>query len=69
MGLADVTLPTHIAHGTQDKDVKFTQAQQAAKMIPNAELYPVEGGCHLLALHARGDEMLDAQIAFIKKHQ
>lgn len=62
-------MPTLIAHGTQDNDVFFEQAEQAKRLIPNARLHTVDGGMHLLYLHKTADVMIDAQIAFIKEHE
>ena len=66
--LEEVTVPTFICHGDKDRGVEYSQAEQAHKRIPNAELYTVEGGWHILAMSAKYPEMFKAQVEFAKKH-
>ena len=66
--LEDIKAPTLICHGDKDGDVPLAQAEQANSLIPNSELYIVEGGMHLLILHAKYEEMFKAQVEFAKKH-
>jgi len=53
-------MPTLIVHGTSDKDIPFTQSEQAHKLIAGSELMPIENGSHILALHERGVEIKQA---------
>lgn len=46
-----------IAHGTCDKDIPISQAEQAANGIPNAILRKVEGACHLIVFHKDGYQL------------
>ena len=66
--LEDVQCPTLIAHGTADGDVPFSHAEAAYNSIPNAQLYMMEGACHLLWLSENADEMVHAEIEFVKAH-
>jgi len=47
---AEVTVPTLIAHGTNEAIVPIEHATNAAETIPNAELILVEEGHHILSL-------------------
>ncbi len=65
--LKNVTVPTLIVHGDDDKIVPIeTSAQQAAKGIVNNEFHIIEGGPHgLNATHA--EELNKILVEFIRK--
>ena len=66
--LEDVQCPTLIAHGTADGDVPFSHAEAASNSIPNAQLYKMEGAWHFLWLSENADEIVQAQVEFVKAH-
>ena len=66
--LEDVQCPTLIAHGTADGDVPFSHAEAASNYIPNAQPYKMEGAWHFLWLSENADEMMQAQVEFVKAH-
>ena len=66
--LASVGCPTLIVHGTHDRDVPFTHAEHSSSGIPNAELFTVENGWHILRLSDGGDACQRAEIDFLKNH-
>lgn len=63
-----VQCPTLVAHGTADADVPFADGEAAAREIPNAELYRVENGWHLLNLSDGAANFERAQVDFLRKH-
>ena len=66
--LDQVRCPTLVTHGTHDGDVPFAHAENSARGIPNAELFQVEKGWHLLGLSDGDNAYLQAQIDFLQKH-
>jgi pimeloyl-ACP methyl ester carboxylesterase len=46
--IADITVPAHIWHGTQDRNVPVAHARAIAAGCPQAQLHIVEGGGHML---------------------
>jgi pimeloyl-ACP methyl ester carboxylesterase len=64
--LEDVQCPTLICHGTADGDVPFSHAEAAYGSIPNAQLYRMEGAWHLLWVDEGAEEMVQAQVEFVK---
>ena len=62
--LEKIQCPAMICHGTKDGDVPFSQAEAANQRIPNATLYPVEGGYHLLCIDEKYGDLFRAQVAF-----
>jgi pimeloyl-ACP methyl ester carboxylesterase len=46
--LADMTVPAHIWHGTEDRNVPVAHARVIAAACPAARLHLVEGGGHML---------------------
>ncbi|MCY4616972.1 MAG: alpha/beta hydrolase [Chloroflexi bacterium] len=66
--LDQVRCPTLLAYGTHDGDVPFSHAENAAQGIPNAELFAVENGWHLLALSDGDGAYLEAEIDFLREH-
>lgn len=63
-----VRCPTLVVQGTHDGDVPFAHAENSAARIPNAELFTVEHGWHLLRLSDGNDAYLSAEIDFLKEH-
>lgn len=47
LGLASVTAPVLLVHGTADSDVPPEQSDHALSALPNADLHRVEGGTHV----------------------
>jgi class 3 adenylate cyclase/pimeloyl-ACP methyl ester carboxylesterase len=45
--LADIHVPTLVAHGTADREVPFAAARYIVERLPNAQLYAFEGKWHL----------------------
>ncbi|MCY3923517.1 MAG: alpha/beta hydrolase [Chloroflexi bacterium] len=66
--LDQVRCPTLVVHGTHDGDVPFAHAEQSLGGIPNAELFTVENGWHILRLSDGGNAYLRAEIDFLKNH-
>jgi len=66
--LEQINCPTLIVHGMADGDVKFTHAETAHNLIPNSELYAMEGAYHIVWLNEQAPEMFNAQVEFLKKH-
>jgi len=66
--LKKIKAPTLIIHGTDDADVSVADAAYAANTIPNAKLYLVHGGFHVMALTDAIDTITQKRITFLKKH-
>lgn len=66
--LRQIQCPALVVHGTHDGDVPFAHAEHAAREIPNATLFTVENGWHLLALSDGDNAYLDTEIDFLKQH-
>ena len=66
--LADVQCPALVVHGTHDGDVPYSHAEHAAREIPNAKLFTVEQGWHLLSLSDGENAYLQAEIDFLREH-
>ena len=65
--LTDVKCPTYICHGTKDAD-PITHATQSHEGIAGSELKLIEGGWHYLDFHPEFDNIIEEQIAFVRKH-
>ncbi len=63
-----ISAPTLIVHGTNDADVLFHHPKYAAITIPNAELFLVIGGFHILSISDNADQITEKKIEFLKKH-
>lgn len=63
-----VRCPTLVVHGTHDGDVPFSHAENSASEIPDAELYRIEKGWHLLAMGDSGEEVAGAEVDFARRH-
>jgi pimeloyl-ACP methyl ester carboxylesterase len=50
-GIAGMTVPAHIWHGTEDRNVPVAHARVIAARCGAAELHIVEGGGHMLLSH------------------
>ena len=61
--IADVAVPAHIWHGTEDRNVPVAHARVIAAACPAARLHIVEGGGHMLLSH------LDQIIESLTPHQ
>jgi pimeloyl-ACP methyl ester carboxylesterase len=46
--IADMAVPVHVWHGTEDRNVPVAHARAIAARCPAAEIHLVEGGGHLL---------------------
>ena len=66
--LEEVRCPTLVVHGTHDGDVPFRHAEHSSHEIPEAELFAVEKGWHLLMLSDGDNAYLQAEIDFLKQH-
>ena len=66
--LEEVKVPTLIVHGDKDKQVPYEHAFRARDRIPNAELYTVEGGSHLLGWGPQAAQVMQAKMDFAAKH-
>lgn len=67
LGLAAVTAPVLLVHGTVDTDVPPEHSAFALEHLPSAELHPVEGGTHLAAWTDPTSDDLHARItAFLR---
>jgi len=49
--LADATVPAHVWHGTEDRNVPVVHASVIAARCPTAQLHIVEGGGHMMLSH------------------
>jgi len=56
--LADVAVPAHVWHGTEDRNVPVAHARVIAARCPTARLHIVEGGGHMLLSHL--DEIIES---------
>ncbi len=63
-----VAAPALIIHGSDDFDVPLDHAEKAAGSIPNAGIYIVKGGFHILALSDAADEICEKKMMFLKRH-
>jgi pimeloyl-ACP methyl ester carboxylesterase len=63
--LAAISVPTLIAHGTEDRQVPFAAAEYLAAHIPGAQLYPFLGYGHV-PLFTATQEFCDVLQAFVR---
>ncbi|MGH7815198.1 MAG: alpha/beta fold hydrolase [Candidatus Binataceae bacterium] len=68
MALEGIKCPALVIHGTADADVPFSHGERAARSIPGAEFYPVQGGVHLLWITGEARQICDRKIAFLRQH-
>lgn len=66
--LDQIRCPTLIVHGTDDGDVPYRHAEEAAREIAGAELFTVENGWHLLSMSDGDNAYQLAEIDFLKEH-
>ncbi len=66
--LKNIKAPTLIIHGTDDADVSVADAAHAVNRIPNAKLYLVHGGFHVMALTDAIDAITEQRVGFLKKY-
>lgn len=64
--LEQITCPTLVVHGKLDGNVPFSYGEFTAGTIPNAEMYVVESGGHLVCVGSESDRMRSAIIKFLK---
>jgi len=67
--LDQITAPTLIIHGTADGDVPPEDAEYAASLIKNSELYWVQDGVHVATLSPNSGTTIDKMISFLRSHQ
>jgi pimeloyl-ACP methyl ester carboxylesterase len=60
--LEDITVPTHIWHGTEDNNVPIAVARHIATLIPHVTTHYIEGGGHA-AISGHYDEVMAAILA------
>ena len=68
MPLDQVRCPALVVHGTHDGDVPFAHAEHSSSRIPNAELFVVDQGWHLLGLSDGDNAHQQAEIDFLNAH-
>jgi pimeloyl-ACP methyl ester carboxylesterase len=64
LGLADVTAPVLLVHGTVDADVPPDHSEHALGELPEARLHPIEGGTHISVWTGPDDEA--ARVAIVE---
>lgn len=62
LGLASITAPTLLVHGTADGDVPADQSDHALGAIPGSELLAVENGTHVAAWTDPTSDAIQARI-------
>jgi pimeloyl-ACP methyl ester carboxylesterase len=63
-----ITAPTLIVHGTADRCLPFAAAEVAARRIPGANLFPVEGAGHLVEIGPWASDIQGKVAEFLGKH-
>jgi pimeloyl-ACP methyl ester carboxylesterase len=67
LGLASISTPTLLVHGTADSDVHLEQSEHALERVPGAEILRVENGTHLcMWTDPTSDEIQARVIAHLK---
>jgi pimeloyl-ACP methyl ester carboxylesterase len=66
--LEQVTAPTLVVHGTADQCVPIAAAEAAARRIPGASLFPVEGAGHLVEIGPWASEVQKRVADFLGQH-
>ena len=64
--LDEINLPTLLIHGSKDKAVPFKDAIAASKIIPDCELYVMQG-CRHWPQKERPEEFAEAVISYLDK--
>lgn len=64
--LEQITCPTLVVHGKLDGNVPFSHGEFTAGTIPNAEMYEVKSGGHLVCVGSESDQMRSTIIKFLK---
>ena len=67
--LSDIKAPALVIHSTADGDVPFYHAEYAASKIPNAELFTVRGGFHILTLCDQAEEIAHKRVQMLLTHR
>jgi pimeloyl-ACP methyl ester carboxylesterase len=63
-----ITAPTLVVHGTADRWLPFAAAEVAARRIPGAILFPVEGAGHLVEIGPQASNVQGKVVEFLGKH-
>jgi pimeloyl-ACP methyl ester carboxylesterase len=63
--LTEITVPTLVTHGSEDRLVAFAAAEYLSARLPNAQLHPFQGRGHLL-LFTAPDEFCDVLRRFVR---
>ena len=64
--LTDIKVPTLVIHGTEDINVDISQGEAIARLVPNATMYVVEGGDHMM-MSTHSEQIEGAIENFFKK--
>ena len=64
--LNDIKVPTLVIHGTEDINVDISQGEAIARLVPNATMYVVEGGDHMM-MSTHSEQIEGAIENFFKK--
>ncbi len=59
-------LPSLVIHGTDDEVVPMEMGRRIAQLLPNAELWPIEGGHHSDLFFRRQGAILAEIVAFAR---
>ena len=69
LGLASITAPVLLVHGTVDTDVPPAHSDRAAEQIPDVERHDIEGGSHISVWAGPGEvEAQAAIVSFLQAH-
>jgi pimeloyl-ACP methyl ester carboxylesterase len=63
-----IIAPTLVVHGTADRCLPFAAVEVAARRIPGAILFPVEGAGHLVEIGPRASDVQGKVAEFLAKH-
>lgn len=63
-----ITCPTLVVHGETDREVSMDNADYVARNVPGAEFFKFKKGGHVPQLDEDWNQVLQALIAFLKKH-
>lgn len=66
--IEQITCPTLVVHGRLDGNVPFSHSEFVSGTIPNAEMYVVENGGHLVSTGSESEPMQSAIIKFLKEN-
>jgi pimeloyl-ACP methyl ester carboxylesterase len=67
---SEISIPTLVMHGTNDRNVPFETAEFAASNIPHSEFVEIEGGVHeFFLIRQRQELFIRKVISFLENHQ